>query len=363
MEIQTETQITKSPSKLGAEFERSAEALERRSQTVLTGNVFSPNYGRDESDTQRGNLALENVRKALEMGYKYVLLVSHRAEEDDEFVAEMKRKLAGVSMPEENLKVYKKDIVGYGASRWLVMDRAVRDFLPRVVSLQEAEKDLTPHIDALTKPLFKGEAGIVTMRRSSLKSLPDEQRRGEAIQDSVIHGMLADAGIPCGDRPEDILNGTRFILNEPVETKYGRKVNPMDLFTKMNYVYDEGSAEKVETVFKYNIDHYSSRVYFPLVLAREMGIKVEEVEVPYVHDKNQTLLEEGDPKFLEKRINQAKDIVAQHFDLVASILKYKEEGKWPEVLFDALDHDTPLVIGHYEMREWEIEGGKLLKRN
>jgi len=231
-----------------------------------------------------------------------------------------------------------------------------------VVFQGEAEKDLTPFIDDFIKPLFEDGAGIVTMRRESLKSLPYYQQMGEAIQDSLIHGMQDEAGITVGNRPEDILNGTRFIANKPLETRYGRKVNPLDLFIKMDFEYTEEAADQVKDIYKFGIDKYCSAVYFPLVVARELGIKVEEVKVPYKHDQEQTRLEDREEKFKEKRIDQAKDIVSQHFDLVASMIEYKSEGKWPQVLWEALDEGKSLRLKHFDMSEWKIDEGKLARK-
>lgn len=351
--------------KVAAEFDKSWELLERRSETVFTGSVYFPKYGKDESETQRGNLAIDNLVKELKGGFKSVFLVSHKAEEGDLYINELTKRMQAENLNADNLRLYKKNIEGYGESRREVMKLAVAEFSPKVVSLQEAEKDLTPFADDLIKPLFEQGAGIVTMKRGdALKSLPHYQKMGEAIQESLIHGMLEDALIQVGNRPEDVLNGTRFILNEPVATKYGRDVKPIDLFTGLDFAYTSESKDEVEGKYVFGIEKYSSSVYFPLVIARELGIKTDEVEVPYTHDQEQTKLEDREEeRFREKRINQMKDIVAQHFDLVASMLKYKEEGKWPQVLWESMDEHKPLEIKHYEMSEWRIEEGKVTRKD
>lgn len=345
------------------EVERSWELLERRRRTVMTGNVFLPKFGEDESETQRGTLAINNLIKELREGYKCVFLISHQVGVNALFMQTLGRELDHANVNKDSLRIHEKEIKGYGDARRFGLSEAVLSFPEAEVLFQgEAEKDLTPYLDDLIQPLFEGRAGIVTMRRESLKSLPFYQQMGEAIQDGLIHDMQRDAGISVGERAEDVLNGSRFILNKPLETRYGRAVNPLDLFTKLNFVYDGESAEMVKNLYTFGIDKYCSEVYFPLVVARELGIVVEEERVPYIHNSEQTALENKDEKFREKRISQAKDIVAQHFDLIASMLVYKAKGEWPQVLWKALDEGTNLEIRHFDMKEWEIEDGRLVKK-
>jgi hypothetical protein len=358
-----ETKEIEEKNKVKTDIEKSWETLERRRKTVMTGNVFLPKYGVDESDTQRGNLAINNLIKELRDGYKCVFLISHKLDENALFLQALGEKLAESNINENNLRLYRQEIKGYGDARRFGMREAVAEFPEVEVVFQgEAEKDLTPFIGEFIKPIFEEGVGIVTMQRESLKSLPFYQQMGEAIQDGLIHSMQSEAGFAVGKKPEDILNGTRFIANKPLETRYERKVSPLDLFTKVDFAYSEAAADEVKEIYKFGIDKYCSAVYFPLVVARELGIKVRGVEVPYKHNPEQTKLEDKDESFREKRIDQAKDIVAQHFDLVASMMEYKTNGRWPSVLWEALDEGKPLELKHFDMAEWRIVNGKLIKR-
>jgi len=47
---------------------------------------------------------------------------------------------------------------------------------------------------------------------------------------------------------------------------------------------------------------------------------------------------------------------AINFDIVANIKEWKKEGRWPQVLLDALKTDKTLEIKHFDKNEYSLTG-------
>jgi hypothetical protein len=328
------------------------------SSVYVTGSVHFPKYGSDESDTQRGDLAREAIRENLESGYNMAVVVSPVTTE--EYKKELEA-LASAGLKGKLLLLSESGRTYSGARRQAIKEALSQLETKYVISCEIEKKELLKYFqDFLTKFSKEESVGIVVMDRGIREknpNLPWAQDWGELHQDKAISRHLKDAGfLPANAEVLDLLNGTRISLNKQVRTEAGL-INPTSLMC-LTYEY-EGD----QPTYAYGVDHYSAAVYHSVTMAVALGMEVRQVRVPYVHDEKQRELEEGvlREKFEKKREDQARSIIDQNFDLVANILVWKQDGKWPQIVTEAIEKGSPLTLKHFDSREYKLEAGRLIK--
>lgn len=87
-----------------------------------------------------------------------------------------------------------------------------------------------------------------------------------------------------------------------------------------------------------------------------LGIEdqISEVPIRYLHPEEQRRQENDNSKFKEKRLGHKIDLPKINFDIVANIKEWKKEGKWPKIIFDALDGEKVLEIKHFNEGEYSL---------
>jgi hypothetical protein len=324
----------------------------------ITGNAHFPKYGSDESDTLRGDLAREAIRENLESGYNMAVVVSPVTSE--EYKKELES-LATAGLKGKLLLLSESGRTYSGARRQAIKEALSQLETKYVISCEIEKKELLKYFQDFLAA-FSGEenVGIVVMDRGIREknpNLPWAQDWGELHQDKAICRHLKDAVfLPADADVLDLLNGTRISLNKLVRTEAGL-INPTTLMC-LTYEY-EGD----QPTFAYGVDHYSAAVYHSVTMAVALGMEVRQVQVPYIHDEKQRELEEGvqREKFEKKREDQARSIIDQNFDLVANILLWKQDGRWPQIVTEAIEKGFPLPLRHFDSREYRIEVGRLTK--
>ena len=189
---------------------------------------------------------------------------------DDGIPAELKRKL-------ENLKVvFCEGGGGMGASRRKAMKKALKLVgKDGVYVWMEPEKhSLVSELGKAMAPVFKGRADLVVMERKSMSSYPSEQQ------------LLEQFG-----------NKAFFYIT-------GRKLDVWFAAKAMNL-----AALKYFLEYRGEYGDLWDSVHIPLLRVIAAGLRIAGVKVNYVHPKEQTNNETGNLYFLEKRIDQLKNLV------------------------------------------------------
>lgn len=339
------------PVRTAREAELSQEQV-NPAEVCITGSVFFPKYGSDGSDTQRGDLALDAIRSTLEAGYKMAVVVAPATADV------YKKKLEEIQQRDTTnslLLLVEEGKTYSGARRQAMREALLQLHSQYVVSCEIEKKELLKFYQNFLQPFQRpNPPGLVVMDRGIFEdnpNLPWAQDWGEMHQNRAIMRHLVNAGLmPEGSEPLDLLNGTRVALDKELPTNVGISIKPTDVMM-LKYEY-----EGEQPVFPYGVDHYSAAVYHSPTMLMALGVGVEQVRVPYIHDESQRALEEGEQreKFEKKRIDQARAIIDQNFDLVASILEWKKEGKWPQIVVDAIRNKTPLPVRHFDSRRYSL---------
>jgi|WetSurMetagenome_2_1015567.scaffolds.fasta_scaffold52953_3 hypothetical protein len=351
-------------------------------KVAITGNIHYPNFGTDQSDTVRGGQALRAIEKVLEKGYGVIGVVTKSTN------AEYRKKLEelkdkGRLIVLEEMEKPDAEAHSYGVSKRQAVEESKKQGFPIVFNGELEKEDLLDpvNLEKMTAPLATEKngqkVGMVVLNRQGIMEkdrnleenntigLPEAQYYGEYSQNFYIWKNWKDAGFAVPDEPYDLLNGTRFTVNEELSVKVDGKeymVRPSDLMELRYHYQDE---DKIG--FPYKVDHYSAPTYHSptmwMALAGENGFG--SVELDYQHPQEQTKVEESEEYrqvFEKKRLDQKMAIVLQDFDLCANIVNWKEKGLWPGVVMEAIKNKTPIELAHYDIRDWKLEEGKLVKR-
>ena len=110
--------------------------------------------------------------------------------------------------------------------------------------------------------------------------------------------MRAHRLIKKDDPDFDIYWGQRFFANKPEITELFK--------TTYQYRKDNTALDK-----KVNVEMYSNTLFFPVIQALHMGLRVKSILVPYTHPLSQTRFEEGNRDFDAKRYLQRRTIITE----------------------------------------------------
>lgn len=339
-------------------------------QTCVIGSVFYKDYQVENSEgSVRGHEAIDSLMKIAEKGYKAAVIIGEGT--DQKFLDDLKKRLSGLGDKGENIVWHIQEKPGYSEARRESVILAWSKYPEtKAFIMQEIEKDLTKDqgyekfLDALSdnKILVMMNRGIDAPYNGNYFSdanIPKEQFWGERHQNIEMAGQENAAGLTKKEHDWDRLSDTRAIRNEEIEIG-NTKINPADLILlKYQYVdgYNEGDR-------KNKIDAYSAAVYNMVPILEALGFEDQMAEAPikYAHSEKQREQEEGNPVFRAKRLGHKVDLPAINFDIVANIVEWKKEGKWPSILLEAIKGDHTLNIKHFNEDDYSLTG-TILRKN
>ncbi len=348
-------------------------------RVAITGSVHFPKYGEEGSpDTVRGEQSLRAIEKVLDSGFGVIVVITQKTNaEYREKLNELKETGRLILMEEEEKP--DEDAHSYGVSRRQAIEESKKQGFAYVMTGELEKEDLLDpeNLEKFIKSFEDKGVGMAIMNRRGIMEknrnltenntigLPEAQYYGEYSQNLYIWRNWKDAGFDVPRAPYDLLNGTRFAVNEKVKVKidgYDYLIRPSDLMEIRYHYQSEG-----EIGFPYKVDHYSAAIYNSPTLWMALAGKdgIASVEIDYQHPEEQTRLEEGAGNretFITKRLEQKRAIVLQNFDLCCNIVLWKENGMWPEVIMEAINNKKPLELKHFNIKDWKLENGKIVKR-
>lgn len=257
-----------------------------------------------QTDKIRGDLALEFIKKALELGYQLVVV-------DGQSSKSFRRQLNQFPA----VKTIKRR--GYKRSPAKRQAFKAASKLPgvKVIVATEAEKvSLLDHIEVITQPILNDGADIVIPERDEelfKKTYPDYMYESEKegiklyCEQLKLHNLL-----PPDSNNIDLLFGPRVFANTP-------KV--LTLFTKKYLPKIEDS----DLTGPLDPEELSNSLYFPIVMALKKGFKVKAVKIPFTYPKLQKDNETIGARafFEEKRKTQKLGILLELMHLLNYLKK------------------------------------------
>ena len=334
-------------------------------ETCVVGSVFYKDYQTHGTEGNvRGHKAIDSLVEIAKKGSKAAVIVGK--ETDQRFLDDLKERLSNLGEKGENIVWRTQEKPGYSEARREAVVLA-RSKYPetRAFIMQEIEKDLTPNYENFLSVLSDNKVLVMMNRGVNVPynenpwldaehlgaNLPKEQFWGERHQNIEMANQENVAGLTTEARFWDRLNGTRVVRNEKIDVG-GIEINPSDLML-LKYVYSDG-YEEVDR--KNKIDAYSASVYNLIPVLEALGGEnlIAEMPVKYIYPEEQKMQEESNSKFKEKRLGHKTDLPAINFDMVANIKEWKKEGKWPQVLLDALGSNKTLKIRHFDKTQYSL---------
>jgi len=225
---------------------------------IATTTLYNPD---SENDRVRSNLALETLRKALDLGYQVILVDGGSS---DELLKEFER--YGASVHQES--------GGMGGERRKVFSLAQSSGKPVIAWLEPEKVNYLSQLEKTIAPVINGDADLVIPQRKSLASYPLSQQECE----------------PLGNQAWKEITGLDLDL------WFGPRTMNQDtsiLFSNYNGEF----GDKWDSIF------------IPVMDAVHQGKKVIGVPIDYTHPKSQTESEEGNADFKEKREMQLRTLV------------------------------------------------------
>lgn len=293
------------------------EALEQlendidHSHITVATTTFYPNWhpGQAEeepkADKLRGDLALEFAARIVEQGYGLAVVDGGS---NETFLAEMGR-LAKVSGQTER---------GMSGSRRQAFGEAVERPDCKIIIWSEPEKVEFAQSYCL-RPCYmsiaRGEYDIVVPGRTNdgYNSLPTAQARMERHFARRWSSLLRISGMMPKDAPDfDIAFGPRIFRNDPDIVSLFMDRYQFDFRDRIGVIGDEKVDLRSALEHLYSRakpDTYPNTTFFPIIAALHHGIRVGNMEVPYLHPPVQTRMEEGNSEFDRKRWDQYLNIV------------------------------------------------------
>ena len=176
----------------------------------------------------------------------------------------------------------------------------------KVIIATEPEKTslITDCLPQLVNPIIKQEADIVIPKRENSlfeRTFPKYMYQSE-IEGNKLYNEILRTNRLLGDREDfDVFFGPRVFVNQPKIVR---------LFTKK---YRLKISKKAYLESYFDIDAYSSTLYFPIVIALKKKLRVKSVEVPFTYPKIQKDNEDKGSKehFAEKRRFQRISILVE----------------------------------------------------
>ncbi len=278
------------------ESQFSKELLKDPKVLAVTTGTFYPKWypgpvTDKTSDKIRGDLALKTLALARAQGYQIAVIEGGSSTEFQEAL-----RSAGIAFSTEKKR-------GMSSGRRQIFKEASELPGVKVIFWLEPEKTSLINPETLAKaadPILRNEADIVMPSRdkSAFDSYPPYQAESEQRANAQYNKVLRVSGLLQADDSDlDFFFGVRLFANRPKLTEYFQRV------------YEFEGNPKLKLHQSVRPDNYSNSNYLPIVQALIDGLKVKSVPVDYVHPPEQTAMENNNPAFDGKRVEQRHDIV------------------------------------------------------
>lgn len=276
------------------------------SEIAVVSITFFPKWyrGRVKSikhtDKIRGDLALEAIKKASDIGYQVVIV-------DGKSSASFRKELGAIN----NIHVIKRRSLKRSPARRMGYKKTVGLHDVKVIVTTEAEKVsfITDCLPLTAAPILKSEADIVVPKRDEelfKKTYPDYQFESETEGNKLYNEYLRSHHLlPENFDDIDIFFGPRaFANNRKILSIFIRRIK-----LRLGHL-------KIESKI-YDPEEYSNAQFFPIVLAAKKGLRIKSVKVPFKYPLIQKENEEMGVRelFLAKRKMQELVILVElmHF--------------------------------------------------
>lgn len=251
------------------------------------------------TDKIRGDLALEAIKKAVEMGYQYIVV-------DGKSSPSFRKELKGI----KNIYIVNRRSNQRSSARRLGFKKAAKLESVKAVVITEAEKVdfITECLQKVVKPILEDKADIVVPKRNGdffKKTYPEYQYESETEGNRLYNTYLQVHGLlPSHLKDLDIFFGPRAYLNT---------VKVRSLFMKRFKIHFRNWIESKI----YDPEEYANAQFFPIISAINKGLRVQSVEVPFKYPLMQKENEEIGLRevFIEKRKMQRLSVLVDlmHF--------------------------------------------------
>lgn len=265
------------------------------SSIAIAATTFYPKWYRGRlrsiahTNKVRGDLALEFVRKACNLGYSIVVVDGKSSKSFRSTISKIR-----------GARVVKARGLKRAPKKRQAIKLASKIPSVRVILLTEAEKIslLTDCMGLIVEPIIKNKTDIVIPKRVEelfRSTYPDYQYESEVEGNKLYNEALRSKNLlPLNEEDLDMFFGPRVFKNDP-------KI--LALFMKQHNFKIGNTAFSSEY---FDPEQHSNILYFPIVEALKKGIRVKSVVVPFLYPPIQKKNEEKGARelFLEKRKSQ-----------------------------------------------------------
>ena len=262
------------------------------------------------TDKIRGDLALESIQKALESGYKVVVV-------DGGSSKTFRKSLSLLGCT----KLIIRKPIKYSSRKRKAIRIAAKLSNVKVIVLAEPEKAslVKDYIPDIVKPILNDNVDVVVLKRNLQlfeSTYPDYQYESEIEANNLYNENLKSNNLLDAKEDFDWFFGPRAFKNDP-------KI--ISLFMKQySIVYDNFSLPKDY----FDPENYSNILFFPIIQAIKKGLKVTSVEVPFSYPVLQKENEDtGDRElFMEKRRSQRLGLLVELMHFISYLEKNPNSG-------------------------------------
>lgn len=240
----------------------------------------------------RGDLALESIRKAIQLGYRVVIADGPSSQEFKENLADL------------GVEVLRRDKLERSVGGRQAIEKAsVLDGV-KVIIKTEPEKVsfIEDCILQTALPIIEGRADIVVPKRNeelNVQTYPEYMHASEARANRQYNNLLHRVGLLPQDKSLEFFFGPIVLKNDP---------HVIALFMEQ---YDF-QGPRVGGRKYAQPEEWSDIQLFPIVKALFLGLRVEGVEIPFRYPEKQKENEEANKEgFAEKRKQQRVGLVTE----------------------------------------------------
>ena len=262
------------------------------------------------TDKIRGDLALQSIQKASELGYQVVVA-------DGESSKSFRKALSLTSCSK---LIMRRPVKSSAAKRKAIKITAK---LPnvKVIVLTEPEKVslIKYYIPDIVKPVLTDNIDIVVPRRNLdlfESTYPDYQYESEIEANNLYNENLKSNNLMNEKEEFDWFFGPKAFRNDP-------KI--ISLFMKKySIAYDNFSLPKDY----FDPENYSNVLFFPILQALKKKLKVKSVEIPFSYPLLQKENETSGNKelFIEKRKSQRLGLLVELMHFISYLEKNPKSG-------------------------------------
>lgn len=272
--------------------------MDKQTIAIATNTLYPQWYEgnlRDVSDTDkiRGDLALNFFQSAFDKGYRSVVV-------DGDSSLEFRNALS----KQQGLMVLGAEKVKRSVARRLAI--ATCSSLPSIktIVLTEPEKvSLIDSLHAAASPVTENKVDLLIVNRNRglfEKTYPKFQFDSENEANILVSELLRAYGfLSFSENLLDFIFGPRIFKNDPLV---------VGCFMKQFVLTDNSFTFPIEFI---DPEQVSNTMYFPVVLAEKLGLRIQNITIPFEYPDIQKQNEEFQEleTFIEKRKNQKMGIL------------------------------------------------------